>query len=179
MTDERQRATMVKCKREESLTKQSIYFVEYLSSLEESFEFSCSSLADEHKTLPISTRRHVKLNKFIFKTPWLLDLLCKHWFASSVWNFCSQVADVPPREKSPAAKSEEKRMFSHAKSLKKVPLSRWASPYWSLCGVPCGIKRAIRDWSKSIGWVGQSRKGVGHEVLSLVQGVGRAIFSYP
>ena len=29
------------------------------------------------------------------------------------------------------------------------------------------------------GGVGRSRKGVGHEVLSLVQGVGRAIFSYP
>ena len=39
----------------------------------------------------------------------------------------------------------------------------------------------VRDWSKSIGGVGvgQSREGVGHEVLSLVQGVGRAIFSYP
>ena len=29
------------------------------------------------------------------------------------------------------------------------------------------------------GGVGRSREGVGHEVLSLVQGVGRAIFSYP
>ena len=28
------------------------------------------------------------------------------------------------------------------------------------------------------GRVGRSREGVGHEVLSLVQGVGRAIFSY-
>ena len=37
----------------------------------------------------------------------------------------------------------------------------------------------IREWSKSIGGVGRSREGVGHEVLSLVQGVGRAIFSYP
>ena len=27
--------------------------------------------------------------------------------------------------------------------------------------------------------VGRSRDGVGHEVLSLVQGVGRVIFSYP
>ena len=27
--------------------------------------------------------------------------------------------------------------------------------------------------------VSRSREGVGHEVLSLVQGVGRAIFSYP
>ena len=37
----------------------------------------------------------------------------------------------------------------------------------------------VRDWSKSIGGVGWSREGVGHEALSLVQGVGRAIFSYP
>ena len=36
-------------------------------------------------------------------------------FTSSVWNFCRWVADVPPRETSPAAKSEEKRMFSQAK----------------------------------------------------------------
>ena len=51
---------------------------------------------------------------------------------------------------------------------------------------PTGIEPAtslssMRDWSKSIGkvGVGRSRDGVGHEVLSLVQGVGRAIFSYP
>ena len=39
----------------------------------------------------------------------------------------------------------------------------------------------LRDWSKSIGGggVGRSREGVGHEVLSPVQGVGRAIFRYP
>ena len=36
-------------------------------------------------------------------------------FASSVWNFCCWVADVPPCETSPSAKSEEKRMFSQAK----------------------------------------------------------------
>ena len=35
-------------------------------------------------------------------------------FTSSVWNFCRWVADVPPRETFPAAKSEEKRMFSQA-----------------------------------------------------------------
>ena len=29
------------------------------------------------------------------------------------------------------------------------------------------------------GGMGRSREGVGHEVLSLVQGVGHAIFSYP
>ena len=65
-------------------------------------------------SIPKSTRRHIKLDKFIFGTPWLLDLLCKHWFASSVWNFCRWVADVPPRETSSATKSEEKRMFSQA-----------------------------------------------------------------
>ena len=39
----------------------------------------------------------------------------------------------------------------------------------------------IRDWSKSMGGGGggRSREGGGHEVLSLVQGGGRAIFSYP
>ena len=71
-----------------------------LSSLEEAFEFCWSSLTDEHNTLPKSTRRNVKLDKFSFVTPWLPDLLCKHWFTSSVWIFCRWVADVPPRETS-------------------------------------------------------------------------------
>ena len=62
------------------------------------FESCWSSLADEHNTSPKSTRRHAKLDKFIFGTPWLPDSLCKHWFASSVWNLCRWVADVPPRE---------------------------------------------------------------------------------
>ena len=86
MTDKRQKATKVNCKRDESL----------------------------YNTLPKSTRRNVKLNKFAFGTPWLPDLFFKHWFTSSVWNFCRRVADVPPRETSPKAKSEEKRMFSQA-----------------------------------------------------------------
>ena len=62
-------------------------------SLEETFEFCSSSFADERNTLPKSTRRNVKLNIFAFGSPWLL--LCKHWFMSSVWNFCRWVADVP------------------------------------------------------------------------------------
>ena len=37
-------------------------------------------------------------------------------FTSSVWNFCRWVADVPPRETSPAARSEEKRLFSQLRS---------------------------------------------------------------
>ena len=38
-----------------------------------------------------------------------------------------------------------------------------------------GLVKKYRGW----GGVGRSREGVGHEVLSLVQRVGRAIFSYP
>ena len=70
------------------------------SSPREAFEFFWSPFADEHNTLPKSTRRNVKLNKFAFGTLSLPDLLCKHWFTSSVWNFCRWVADVPPREPS-------------------------------------------------------------------------------
>ena len=36
------------------------------SALEEAFEFCWSSFADEHNTLPKSTRRNVKSNKFAF-----------------------------------------------------------------------------------------------------------------
>ena len=114
MTNKRQKATKVKCKREDWISSKTVNICGIYSSLEEAFEFCWSSLADEHNTLPKSTRRHVKLDKFVFGTPWLPDLLCKHWFASSVWNFCRWVADVPPCEMSPAVKSEEKRMFSQA-----------------------------------------------------------------
>ena len=69
MTDKRRKATKVKCKGDESVTKQSI-FVEYISSLEEAFEFCWSSFADEHNTLPKSTRRNeIQLNKFAFGSP--------------------------------------------------------------------------------------------------------------
>ena len=50
----------VKCKHDESMTKQSI-FVKYYSSLEEAFEFCWSSLADEH-------------NKFVFGTKGLYQI---------------------------------------------------------------------------------------------------------
>ena len=49
------------------MTKQSI-FVEYI------LEFCWSSLADEHNTLPKSTRRNVKLNKFAFETQQLYQI---------------------------------------------------------------------------------------------------------
>ena len=61
---------------------------------EVAFKFCWSSFAEEHKTLPESTRRIQKSNKFSFGTPWLSDLLCKHWFTSSVWNFYRWGADV-------------------------------------------------------------------------------------
>ena len=72
----------------------------------------CWSLfADEYKTLPKSTRRNVT-NKFVFGSLWLPDLSCKHWFTSSVWNFCRWVADVVPCEKSPAGMRGQKRLYS-------------------------------------------------------------------
>ena len=58
--------------------------------------FFRKSIAVEHKTLTKSIRRNIKSNKFTFGTQWLPDLLCKHWFTSSVWNFCRWGADVPP-----------------------------------------------------------------------------------
>ena len=64
-------------------------------------------------------------------TPWLSDLLCKHWFASSVWNFCRWVADVPLRETSPAAKGEEKRTFLQATALEAKPESYVNNGNWT------------------------------------------------
>ena len=59
-------------------------------------------------------QRTCKIGQICIWNPWLPDLLCKHWFASLVWNFCRWVADILPREMFPAVKSEEKRMFSQA-----------------------------------------------------------------
>jgi len=65
MTDKKQKATKVKCKCEESLTKQSI-FVEY--RLKKHLNFA-GARGQINTTLPKSTRRHAKLDKFIFGTP--------------------------------------------------------------------------------------------------------------
>ena len=56
----------------------------------------------------------------------------------------------------------------------------WKSFILHRVGV-CGLFSRFRDWSKSRGggWGGAEQRGGGHEVLSLVHGVGRAIFSYP
>ena len=45
-------------------------------------------------------------------------------FTSSVWNFCRWVAKLPPRETSPAAKREEKRLFSQARREEFNPKCR-------------------------------------------------------
>ena len=70
MTDKRQKATKAKCKRDESLTKQPI-FVEYSLLLKK--HLSLGGAHSQMITIPKSTRRNVKLNKFTFETPWLPD----------------------------------------------------------------------------------------------------------
>ena len=121
MTDKREKATKVIYKHAESITKQSI-FVEYCifwvySSLEEALSFDgARSQMNTIITSLKSTKRKVKLKKFASGTPWLRDLLRKHWFTSSVWKFCRWVADVPAREMSQVARSEKKRLFSEATS---------------------------------------------------------------
>ena len=67
MTAKGQKATKFKCKRDESLTRQSI-FVEYGLLWKKVFELCWSSFADENNTLPKSARRNVKVNKFVFET---------------------------------------------------------------------------------------------------------------
>ena len=69
MTDKRQKAAKVKYKRDESLTKQSIFEEYSLLQNLEAFEFFWRSFTDEHNTLLKLTRRNVKLNKFAFGTP--------------------------------------------------------------------------------------------------------------
>ena len=107
------------------------------SCLEEAFEFCWSLFTDEHKTLPKSTRRNVKSNKFAFGTLWLPDLLCKHWYTcvSSIRNFCHWVANILPCKTSPVARSEEKRLFSQA--IQNPRLWNWA---W-------GIQNLSNNWN--------------------------------
>ena len=72
-TDKRQKATIVKWKREESLTKQSIFWV----SLE---------LVDRWTQFTKTDQMTRKIGQIYIWNP--IHLLCKHWFTSSVWNFC-------------------------------------------------------------------------------------------
>ena len=59
-------------------------FVEIWSSLAEAFAFCWSLLADEHNTLPKSTRRHVKLDKFVFGTIYYVSTGLRHQYGISV-----------------------------------------------------------------------------------------------
>ena len=49
--------------------------------------------------------------------PWLPDLLCKHWFVSSAWNFCHWVADVPLHETSQRWRARRNRCFRRLKLI--------------------------------------------------------------
>ena len=93
MTDKRQKAAKVKCKRDESLT-----ICEW------------SSFTDEHNTLPKSTRKNVKWNKFAFGTPSQPDLLynidLRHQYGISVAE--SQMFLLAKRPS--VEKSEEKHL---------------------------------------------------------------------
>ena len=122
MTNNRQKATKVKCKRDESITNSQYLWNIFFSRRSINFQFCWSSLEVEHNASPKSTRRNVQLNKKnAFGTPRLPDLLCKHWFTTAVWNFYRWVADVPPRETSPAGRSQEKRLFSQAIYFRTFP----------------------------------------------------------
>ena len=100
-----------------NLEQNSQYFVEYTLLYKKRLS---SAGACWRMNIILYQNRPEKLDKVVFGTPWLLDLLCKHWFASSVWNFCRWVTDVPPCETSPAAKSEEKRMLSQARQRQRA-----------------------------------------------------------
>ena len=120
MTEKRQKVTKVKCKREESLTKLSI--INYLWNI-------VSSRRSIWVLLKLVGRWAQHFAKIDQKTQiffgqiyiWSPKNVCvggyltaRHWFASSVWNFCPWVTDVPLHETSPVAKSKEKWMFSQA-----------------------------------------------------------------
>ena len=52
-----------------------------------------------------------KMGQIYIWNPSLPDLLCKHWFASSVWSFCPWVADVPLRETSQRRRARRNGWF--------------------------------------------------------------------
>ena len=72
-------------------------------------------------------------------------------FTSSVWNFCRWVADVPPRETSLTAKSEEKRMFSQA--LLNLSLTNFNQiskfhfvKFWKTNSTMCKYRQRVFIW---------------------------------
>ena len=98
MTDKRQKATKVKCQREESLAKQSIF---------ENILFSRRSIWVLLELVGRWTQHFTKIDQKIRKIgqiyylepPWLPDLLYKHWFASSVYGIFTPESQTSLRTK--------------------------------------------------------------------------------
>ena len=81
------------------------------SSLAETFEFSWSLFAEEHNTLPQSIRRNINIwNPIAMATRFLMHSY-KHWFMSSLCNFCRWGANIAPDKMPWATRSKEKRLL--------------------------------------------------------------------
>ena len=138
MPNKRQKATNFKCtskwgrKHNEFTAKQSV-FVEYIimySSLEKAFCWSLIFVCSRTQHFTVMDQDKHKIKQMYIWNP--LDyriLLCKHWFTSSVWNFCHWGADVPPGETSLAGRSKEKGLYLAAnnavKNLLKLYIFVW------------------------------------------------------
>ena len=80
MTDERQNATKVKCKCDESTTK-TFNIPRIYSFLQRASEFCWNLFAKDHKTFTIINQEKHKIKQVtftLFGAPRLPDLLCKH-----------------------------------------------------------------------------------------------------
>ena len=104
--------------------------------------FSEACLQQMNTTILIKlTQRNIQFLEqifcfFVFGTPWPPDLLCKHWFTSSVWNFCLWVADVHPCENIPSGGEwRETAVFAdYIYSLYRGEFNpKWGPPIWHLC----------------------------------------------
>ena len=91
--------------------------------------------------LRIFVRNQAGKRDYLFRIsvcPWFFSsgtnkkiyLFCKHWFTSSVCNFCHWDADVPPCETSRAARCEEKRLFSQATDSAKMDKRASCNALW-------------------------------------------------
>ena len=74
----------------------------------------------------------------MFGTEGLPNLLCKHAFTSSVWNFYRWVTEVPLSKTSQAMRSKEKQPFSQANSL---PTNFIYPATWNLSKSPATCKQ--------------------------------------
>ena len=104
-----------------NLLQNSIYFRNIFF-----FRKNWSLFAVEHKTYHNPPEKNIKSNKYTFGAPWLLDLLSyKHWFTSSIRNFCHWSTDVPSDEKSLATRSKEKQLYLQASLWLYEPRRSW------------------------------------------------------